>query len=161
MEIYIPNEKHEHLIFLDCEYDYENMRQLSAIKFKKSAHGYELLGSINRFIKDREKISSFFTDFTAISPQFLNQQGVALEDVKHDFYDFAPFGSATLIISHNLGTDNHILFKNGINLDLFDTFCTFQHARKQYPDLERYNVESLAMMQGWYISSPHDSYHDA
>lgn len=157
----MPNENHKHLIFLDCEYDYENMRQLSAIRFDKSEHGYELIGSINRFIKDKENPSYFFTRFTAISPQFLEEQGNSLAEVKEEFYSFAEKGKDTLLILHNLKCDKNVLFKNGINVDEFDTFCTFQNAKEKYKNLEGYSVEYLAELQGWFISSPHDSYHDA
>ena len=53
MKIEVRNEKHENLLFIDCEYDKENIKQFAAILFRKSENNlYELRGSLNMYIKD-------------------------------------------------------------------------------------------------------------
>ena len=124
MKIEIKNESHKHILFLDCEYDRENLKQIAGILFKKKGELYELLGSNNIYIKDNEKLDRFFVDFTAITPQFLNTYGVKLSEAKEEFRRFIQDKEDLLIVSHNLKVDSNILFKNGFDLSPYDHYCT-------------------------------------
>ena len=161
MKIEVRNEKHENLLFIDCEYDKENIKQFAAILFRKSENNlYELRGSLNMYIKDDTVLDPFFIKFTGITKDFLNKYGIKLTDAHNKFNGFIQGLHNILIISHNLKGDEHILFKNGFDLSRFDAYCTWNNAHK-IPKQEYFNLESLANDQGWFISSPHDAFHDA
>lgn len=158
MKIEIKQEAHKHLFFIDCEYDRENLKQLAGVMFRKDGNLYELIGSLNFYIKDSEPLDKFFINFTAISPIFLQQYGIELAEAKKIFNDFIKNKDDLLIVSHNLKGDEHILFKNGFDLSKYNSYCTWEHSKQYY---QKQNVEFLASQQGWFLASPHDAFHDA
>lgn len=160
MKIEIQNEQHQHILFLDCEYEKNKIRQIAAILFKKSGQLYELVGSLNVYIYERnEQIQSFFADFTAISQEFLRNNGVKLNDAKTQIQYFLKDRDNILIVGHNINEDITILKKNGIDLSRWDSYCTWANS-KQF-ELPHYTLQYLSSLEGWFMASPHDAFHDA
>lgn len=160
MRVVFENEKHSHLLFIDSEWDGEQLIQFSGLLFNNLGNSiYELGGSFNLYIKN-ETVSKFFSAFTGITNQFLKEYGISYEDVKHFWKDFTYNLDNLMIIGHEIAADKKILWKNGINIDNFDFYCTYHSAKRLYPELKKYSVKSLAELSSWFITSEHDSYCD-
>lgn len=161
MQIFFNNETHNHLLFIDSEWDGEILIQFSGILFEKRKNNlYELISSFNFYVKEAN-ISHFFTNFTGITPNFLNKFGLEYEDLKLFWKEFTINYPDLFIIGHNIESDKYILWKNGIDLNKFETFCTYTHYKDLFPNERNYNVKDIAEKEGWFLISPHDSYCDA
>lgn len=161
MKIYINNETHKNLLFLDIENDKENLKQLSGILFARKDNLYELQGSLNLYIKDNYCLDDFFVNFTGITDHFLDEHGIYLSEAKKLFNEFLANTDDLLVVSHNLKNDNLILFKNGFDISKYDNYCTWMKSKELMPNNLKFNVEYLAANEGWYLPSPHDAFHDA
>ena len=160
MKIEIQNEQHKHILFIDCEYEQNKVRQIACILFKRNNFLYELLGSLNIYIyEDKSFIQSFFSDFTAITQDFLQKNGVKLADAKTQLQFFLKDKDDLLIVGHNIKEDIFILKNNGVDLEKYEHYCTWTVSKKSI--LPHYSLQYLASLEGWYISSPHDAFHDA
>lgn len=161
MKIYIPNEEHLYILFLDIENDKDKLKQLGGILFKKINNLYELQGSINLYIKDKKEPSKFFTKFTGITNSFLQENGMYEFEAANVFKEFLEPTINLLIVGHGLKTDKDLLKQNHFDIEQYEHYCTWEHSKKLLPNNEKYNVQYLSQQQGWFLSSPHDAYHDA
>lgn len=161
MQVVFKNEEHNHLLFIDSEWDGEILIQFSGVLFEKREKSlYELVSSFNLYVKE-PIISHFFTDFTGITPYFLNKFGLEYENLKLFWKEFITNYPDLFIIGHNINSDKKVLWKNGIDISGFETFCTYQNYKKIFPNEKKYDIDSIAQKEGWFLLSPHDSYFDA
>lgn len=131
MKIEFLGEKHKTLLFIDIEYDREHLKQIGCLLFNKQRHSlYELVGSFNFYIKDKNKVDPFFTYITGISADFLNQYGCPIQEVKENFKAFLENRKDILVIGHGVHDDLNILFKNGIDITKYDQYCTLTNAKQ-------------------------------
>lgn len=164
MRLLIPNTTHQNLIFFDCEFDQCNLVQFSAFWLTKEEDHYKTMGSINLYVKG-QKLSSFFVDFTSIGYNFLEKHGIEKENaaaVIEDFMNIVKRNSDDILfISHGISQDINVLHTLGVDIDEYDTYCTYNHAKALYAMKSGYDVQSLAAAGGFFSPSCHDSFYDA
>lgn len=162
MKIIFEQEEHDTLFFIDAEYEFERVIQFSGIIFTKIKTGvYDLMGSFNLYINDNGGLSNFTQAFTGISPNFIASYGIPYPDLNHFWRDLISNYRDILIVAHNMKGDCNVLFKNGVNLDKFDHYDTYNMAKKYWPNEISFKVFDLAAAQGYFSYSPHDSFSDA
>ena len=137
------NEAHPYLVFLDIEFNNRELVQFSALLFKWiDDETYQLVRSMNQYVTT--KVCYPFMDYTAITNNFLAENGIPLKDlvllVEEDFLEGVPLSDVE-IISHGLKNDRLVLMDNNINLSNYrehgtgklipiDGYCTFLNAKK-------------------------------
>ena len=142
MVIKCYNEKHLWLLFIDTEFDQQQLVQFSGALFKRiDDDTYQLAATINQYITT--SVSMYFQDYTKITQDFLVANGIPLESLKDLI-----FGEVlknvdmkdVMIISHGLKNDRLVLKDNGINFNSYedidgkikpvDGYCTFNNAKR-------------------------------
>ena len=158
--LYISNENHDNLLFLDCEFDKEELIQLAIFHFKKEKDNlYKLQSDINVYIK-RKEVSYYCRTITNITSNFLENYGIDIENAKEIFNDyFKNIKGSILIIGHGIKQDINIIQKFGIILPEYDSFCTYTSAKVLFQDT-KLSLEELSAATGFYLNS-HDAHSDA
>ena len=171
MIIYIPNEEHENLLFVDTEFSgpTREVVQAALINFKKlkdrenRENLYFLSGSLNLY--KNIKVTTGFENYTNIKQGFLGNHGVDPEDFVDTVNNFIESYNLntcnTLIISHGQHQDVELLLEEGCNLLFVDRYDTFQQAKIVLEISSGLSLEALASSAGYFPSSNHDAYQDA
>lgn len=168
MIIYIPEEKHDSLLFVDTEFSgsERELIQASLIHFqrlKKQEPLYYFSSSLNIY-KDT-KVTVGFENYTNIKQGFLGNYGLKPEDFAARLNQFVIDNKLnscnTLLIGHGLPQDHELLLKEGCNLMLVDTYDTFQEAKRILEIKTGLSLESLSATSGYFTSTQHDAYQDA
>ena len=168
MIIYIPEEEHENLLFVDTEFSgsERELIQVAMINFKKlndAENLYFFSNSLNIY-KDT-KVTVGFENYTNIKQGFLGNHGLKPEEfVKrlHMFVDANNLNDCnTLLIGHGLKQDHELLLKEGCNLMFVDKYDTFESAKAILEINTGLSLEALAVSAGYFIASQHDAYQDA
>jgi hypothetical protein len=164
MLLYIPNEKHEHLLFFDTEFDNQRLVQVSIIHYQRimveGVAAYLLEGSINVYI-DRN-VSEFFINHTGITPDYLKKEGVSQKQARDEINRFiwALNNKHTLLISHGVHQDTLILEAAGINIHYMERYCTHNNAKRILQRDKHLKLIDICNESGYYTDS-HDAYTDA
>lgn len=172
MVIKCYNEKHLWLLFIDIEFDQQQLVQFSGALFKRiDDETYQLAATINQYITT--SVSMYFQDYTKITQDFLATSGIPLESLKDLI-----FGEVLknvdmkdiMVISHGLKNDRLVLKDNGINFNCYedtdgktkpvDGYCTFNNAKRILERDKKLKLEDLAEEAGYYLSCAHNAYHD-
>lgn len=162
MEIIFKGEKHKTLMFIDTEFEGERIIQFSGLVFiYKQPNIYELNSSFNLYLNDHIELSKFTTDFTGISNDFIEKYGIDDKYLNRFWKEITSNYEDIMIIGHDMHNDLHVLFKNGVNIDQYDYYDTYQKAKHYWTKEESYTVQALAGAQGFFLYSPHDSFSDA
>lgn len=168
MIIYIPEEKHDSLLFVDTEFSgpERELIQAALIHFQrlnKEEPLYYFSSSLNIY-KDT-KVTVGFENYTNIKQGFLGNYGLKSEDFAARLKQFVSENKLnscnTLLIGHGLPQDHELLLKEGCNLMLVDTYDTFQEAKRILEIKTGLSLESLAATSGYFTSMQHDAYQDA
>ena len=168
MIIYIPEEEHENLLFVDTEFSgsERELIQVAMINFKKlndAENLYFFSNSLNIY-KDT-KVTVGFENYTNIKQGFLGNYGLKPEEfIKklHMFVDTNNLNNCnTLLIGHGLRQDHELLLKEGCNLMFVDKYDTFESAKAILEINTGLSLDALAASAGYFTASQHDAYQDA
>lgn len=166
------NDKHKYLLFIDIEFDMKKLVQFAGLLFKRIDEDgtYQLMRSYNAYVNT--KICYPFKEYTRITNNWLEDNGVPLEDIKifimEDLLnDVDPHDLE--IISHGLKNDRLILQENGINLSNYleggvrkpiDGYCTCNNARRILKRTTHLTLEELAEESGFFLYAAHNAFND-
>lgn len=168
MIIYIPNEDHENLLFVDTEFSGRgrDLVQVALINFKKELSQpnlYYLSTSLNLY-KDI-KVTESFENYTNIKQGFLGNNGVKPKEFIERLNSFIGAEGLdscnTLLIGHGVKQDHELLIKEGCNLLFVDTYDTFSKAKSILEIESGLSLEALSVQSGYFPTSNHDAYQDA
>ena len=167
------NEKHPYILFIDIEFNNQTLVQFAGLLFKKiDDECYQLYRSCNQYVTT--KVCYPFMDYTAITNNFLDENGIPLKDlielIFNDFLADIDFDDLE-IISHGLKNDRLILNANGINLSNYvaqpskkvkpiDGYCTFNNAKRILKRVGHLTVADLCRESGYYLHNAHNAFND-
>lgn len=173
MVIKCYNERHPYLLFMDIEFDNNHLIQFAGLLFKliDDDGTYQLNGSFNQYVCAR--VGFPFMDYTGISNNFLEENGVPLNSLKvllmDDFLGNVP-KKDLMIISHGLRNDRLVLTRNGINLSQYadengitrpiDGYCTFNNAKRILNRNDHVGAADLGAQFGYYLHNAHNAFND-
>ena len=161
------NDNHNYLLFIDLEFNNQNLVQFAGLLFNKiDAETYQLSRSLNTYIS--QTVCYPFMEYTSITNNFLTENGIPFDDARelimHDFLKDVPLNELE-IISHGLKNDRLVLFNSNINLSTYehkpiDGYCTYNNARRILKRAEHLTLTDLAEEAGYYLHSAHNAYND-
>lgn len=168
------NEKHEHLVVIDLEFNNRDLVQFAGLLFKRIDDDgtYQLMRSCNQYITT--KVCFPFMEYTSITNSFLELNGISLNDMRSiifdDFLCDVDLGSM-LVIAHGLKNDRLILSENGINLNNttdakgrhipIDGYCTFNNSKRILGRDNHLTAADIANECGYYLHHAHNAFNDA
>lgn len=164
MNIYVSNEKSHELVFIDTEFDEQRLVQVAMIYYTKvkdcgDVTLYTIKGSCNIYIHN--KISYFFTNYTGITPNFLEKYGVEEEEAIKLLNKFvSEFCECTLLIAHGAKQDLMLLRNLGIALKNHNVYCTYNQGKRILKRDNKMKLTDLCLESGNYITSCHDAFID-
>jgi hypothetical protein len=169
MNIYLRNTTKKYVLVFDIEFDHQTLIQFSGLLFERIGEDiYQLSRSANSYAT--KKLSYPFMQYTGIYQKYLDENSITKEDliqlIEDDFLKDVP-RDELLLVSHGLKSDQTILQMNFVNF-IFDSitlqkiegYCTAENARKILKRNSELTLEDLSNECGYYISQPHDAYHD-
>lgn len=175
MVIKCYNENHPYILFIDLEFftnkkggeTHNHLVQFAGLLFKWiDTDTYQLMRSCNEYVTD--KVCYPFAEYTAITTNFLTENGVPLRDmilsIQEDFLGDIPLNEL-LVVSHGLKNDRLVLIANRLNLNTYndkpiDGYCTFENARKILKRKEELTLSDIATECGYYLHHAHNAYND-
>lgn len=170
------NENHPYLLFIDLEFfnkweehtSVNRLVQFTGLLFQWiDDDTYQLMRSCNEYVTD--KVCYPFVEYTAITTNFLAENGIPLQDmissIYEDFLKDVPLNEI-LVISHGLKNDRLVMLENGLNLSNYndkpiDGYCTFENARKILDRKDNLTLADIAAECGYYLHHAHNAYNDA
>ena len=165
------NEEHPYLLFIDVEFDSNMLVQFAGLLFKwVDKETYQLMKSYNGYVS--RSVCYPFMEYTSITNNFLQENGVPLKDLISYLYDDFLFNiplDRLEVISHGLKNDRLILLKNGINLSYYtkldkqykiDGYCTFVNAKRILQRQEHLKLSDLCEECGYYLHNAHNAFSD-
>lgn len=159
MILYLKNIEAPYICVFDIEHDKGKLIQFAGIMFKRVGNFlYQICRSINIYIK-RDSLSDFITNLSGIDINFLNNNGVTIEDFKDKFNSFINVNNDILFVSHGIHQDSMVLKENGISIDDFPHLCTYKLAKRTNDS--GYSLSSLSEKYGLPVSIAHNAYEDA
>lgn len=164
MLLYIPNEKHKNLVFFDTEFNDRKLIQISMIIYEnflvENVPVYLLKGSINLYIKN--EINYFFTNYTGITRDFLDNNAISEEDAADKINRFLIDHNCkeTLFIAHGVKQDMELLESMGVYLDEVERYCTYTAAKRLLGRDKNLRLIDVCNDSG-YFAEQHDAYSDA
>lgn len=157
------NENHEYILFMDIEFDQLNLVQFCGILMRRiDGNNYTVYRSLNTYV--RQYVSYYFTKFTGITNEFLEHNGVPLDQVQKQINEDLLEGVAPQdleIVSHGVNGDLHILSENNIIIPHDITFCTFEKAKSILHRHRGLTLEDLCYEASVYPTLEHNAYIDA
>lgn len=163
------NENHNYLLFIDLEFNNQDLVQFSGLLFTRIDNDtYQLAKSYTVYIT--QQVCYPFAEYTSITTNFLTENGITLADAKlgieEDFLGDVPLNEL-LIISHGLKNDRIVLDKADININRYgeddhpvDGYCTFTNARRILERINHLTLNDLAEESGYYLHNAHNAYND-
>ena len=161
-------ETHEHILFMDLEFNGQELVQFSGLLFVQiEPETYQLMSSINQYITT--KVCYPFMEYTNITNTFLEENGIPLKDfvgiLQEEFLGDVDL-NGLLVVSHGLKNDRGVLSNAGINLiscgdKPIDGYCTFNNARRILNRANQLKLDDLAYEAGYYLHNAHNAYGDA
>ena len=174
MVIKCYNEHHQYLLFIDLEFDDRELIQFAALLFVRiEDEVYQLARSFNQYHNPDEKVGYHFAEYTGITQNFLQENGIPLSDLQQNITDVllkdVPLNQLELI-SHGLKNDRMVLQENGINLSTYtdaegkmkpiDGYCTYNNSRRILDRKTQLKEGDLAEEAGYYIHNAHNAVND-
>lgn len=161
------NEKHQYLLFVDLEFNNRDLVQFAGLLFKWiDNETYQLMRSCNVYIS--QKVCYPFAEYTAITNNFLEENGIPLADAKELIKEFLENINIDdmCIIGHGLKNDRLVLVENGIEFthkttgEPIDGYCTFNNAKRILGRVNHLTLADLAEECGYYLHAAHNAYND-
>lgn len=156
------NESHEYILFIDTEFDQQELIQFCGLLFRRvDEHNYVPYRSLNTYIQ--KPVTTMFTRYTNITSNFLEHNGVSLDDLRWQIEEnlYRGINKDVLLVSHGLHSDLTVLRNNGISLPHAAEFCTFEKGKHILHRLTRLSLEDLAKEASIYPAIEHNAYLDA
>lgn len=156
------NVSNEYILFLDTEFDQQELIQFSGLLFRRISEGnYAPYRSLNVYIQ--KPVTLVFTRYTGLSTNFLEHNGVTLTDAKWQLEEclLKNVGHDIMLVGHGLHSDLTVLQHNGINIIHAAEFCTFEKAKHILNRLTQLSLEDLAKEASIYPAMEHNAYLDA
>lgn len=155
------NTEEEYLLFLDIEFNNLELVQYAGLLFKRIENEtYQLMRSCNIYITTQ--VCYPFANYTAITNNFLKENGMPLESAQdliyNDFLKNIPLNQM-LLISHGLKNDRIVLDKAGLNTNS-KGYCTFVNARRILERQDNLSLEAIATEAGYYLHHAHNAFND-
>jgi hypothetical protein len=164
MVLFFPKETHQSLVFLDTEFNDRKLIQVAMITYERmiidTIPVYVLKGSVNIYINN--EINYFFTRYTGINYDFLQQHGIPETDaaeVLNGFLDGLR-DENTLYIAHGIKQDLELLQNMGIDLGTSERYCTYNNSKTLLGRDKNLKLIDVCNESGYY-SDQHDAYTDA
>ena len=173
MIIHAYNENHPYLLFIDLEFFNEkgesnhHLVQFAGLLFKRiDTDTYQLMRSCNEYVTD--KVCYPFAEYTAITNNFLSENGVPLKDmvasIEEDFLANIKLDDI-LLISHGLKNDRIVLNNAGLSFlkedgTPIDGYCTFTNARRILGKADQLTLNDICQEAGYYLHNAHNAYND-
>ena len=161
------NEKHQYLLFVDLEFNNRDLVQFAGLLFTWiDDDTYQLMRSCNVYIS--QKVCYPFAEYTSITNNFLEENGVPIADAKElikEFLDGVDLDDLC-IVGHGLKNDRLVLVENGIefthktNGQPIDGYCTFNNAKRILDRANHLTLADLAEECGYYLHAAHNAYND-
>lgn len=159
--LYLKDTHHDNLLFLDSEFDCGKLVQLAIFHFVKVENCiYKLNSDFNIYIK-HNKIGKYCYEITGITPSFLNTYGVEPKQSRELIQlFFNELKGSIMIIGHGIKQDIKVIKEFGIELPDYQSYCTYNAAKRIYGADSKLSLASLANQAGLYTEC-HDAHYDA
>lgn len=164
MLLYIPNENHRNLIFLDTEFNDRNLIQVSMIIYESymvhDVSCYLLKGSLNLYINN--EINTFFTRYTGITQDFLDKHGIPQDQAAEVIQEFIKDCTLadSMFIAHGIKQDMTLIQSIGVNFGSAERYCTYNNAKRLLNRDKNLRLIDVCNESG-YFAEQHDAYSDA
>lgn len=160
--------KADHVMIFDAEYNEGDLIQFSAILFRKIEKDiFQIEKSFTLYVKIEGKINSFIKDFTGITDEFLEKNGIPLHRAREEIYNFMDVKDGKLIVvSHGIYNDRQTLLNNDIDLysdrngNDIEGICTYTAAKRLLKRDKRLTLTDIAAESGIYLSNGHNAFDD-
>ena len=165
MRIQFKNVPQNKIVFFDIEYDRTNLVQLACLIFTQTEEQdiYELNTSFNMYIKGVQPVTHFFSGYTGITNDFLDEYGLNIEDAK-DVLDSTLsnlLDEETLVVSHGVANDIYILNENDIRIyNKCKPYCTYTKAKQLLKRDCQLRLSDIAAEGQYCIFNEHNAYAD-
>lgn len=162
MIVYFHKVNKPYVMVIDVEHDQGRLIQFAAVLFKRvGKYLYQVCKSINFYVKQKH-ISPFIKDYININEEFLEECGVTLQEGKELFNDFVEGIAADdlMVVSHGIHQDDLVLFKNGINIGMYEHWCTYNMSKWVLERNNNITLEEVAQEFGYAIINKHNAYAD-
>lgn len=168
MILYIPEDEHKKLLFLDTEFsgDQRSLVQAALLvmeAIEDAPRHFYLTASFNAY--SNIPVSAGFEAYTNIKQGFLGNHGVTpleMEKLLAEFIDQHDLNTCeTLAIGHGLRQDLEILGRAKCNLLEVDKYDTFVMAKRLLERESQVGLSDLVMESGIFYGGVHDAYMDA
>lgn len=165
MQLHLPlNPQIKNIILFDIEYDMDNLVQIAILTLKRTNYNtFKLNRSINQYVKQPQPLNTFFTRYTGITDQFLNDNGVPLSIVQELIQELLSETGVddTVVISHGLKNDLLVLNKNQVPLTKCKYhYCTYNKAKSLLHRKDHLTLGEIAAESGYYLFNAHNAYAD-
>lgn len=154
------NENHAYILFLDTEFDHQELVQFAGILFRRvDENNYTPYRSLNVYIQT--PVTAAFTRYTSLSTPFLTSNGVTLDDARWQIEDcLLADVNDLLLVSHGLHSDLAVLHANNINIKHGAEYCTFEKAKVILGRKTQLSLEDLAREAVIYPVLEHNAFVD-
>lgn len=164
MVMNFQNIKRKHILVMDLEFDQMDLLQAAGFVFTmvdEKIFTYQLKSSFNFYIK-RDKVGKYTEKYTGINPQFLNDNGIDLEDFIEQFNEMMSEIDLddTVFVSHGAKNDRSVLKHSGIDKLPSHSFCTYKNATKILQRENRLSLSEVAKDAGYILFNKHDAFQD-
>ncbi len=145
----------------DLEWTQHNRKhyiiEIGALKYRNG----EIVDRFDRLLQCPYKLTYIVKEMTGLTENILNEHG---EDREKVLLEFLLFIENTIVVAHDVQNDINALkteyHRLGLNLKT-RSLCTFKLSQKSFPEIEKYNLQSVAEYIGLNYSGMHRAYDDA
>ena len=164
MRLQIPNITTENIIIFDIEYDGPSLVQLAfLILYRREPNIFEVLKSVNIYLRQNHPVNYFFTKYTNITNAFLSDEGIDLSVARslvNDCLLNINTNSCT-VVSHGVKNDLELLAAHGIDfISLPEHYCTYTAAKRLLNRKKDLKLQNIAEDSGYYMFNAHNAYSD-
>lgn len=168
MIVYIPDDQHRKLLFLDTEFSGNNRDLVQAAllvleRVENDSRLFYLTASLNAYVNI--PVTEGFEIYTNIKQGFLANNGISpieMEILLNEFIDRYNLDNCdTLVIAHGLEQDLDVLNRAGCQLLKVNKYDTFLKAKQILGRNNSVSLPDIVKEAGILIGGNHDAYTDA
>lgn len=163
MIYYMRGMEKPYIMAIDVEYDKDKIIQLGSILLKNIGGClYQPCRSLNVYIA-QTNICQFIQDYTNITKEFMKEYGDSLEEAQSKWSAYID-GLKTedvLVVSHGINQDSIIMRSNGFDIDCFEHWCTYNHAKWVFKRQNNVGLADILQESGLIPVGEHNAYGDA
>lgn len=170
MIVLFKNIKQNSVMVFDAEYNQGDLIQFSGILFRKIEKDiFQIEKSLTIYVKlESGHINPFIREYTGITDEYLQKNGVKLRDAQKAIYDLIDVGEEELlVVSHGIYNDRQTLLNNGIdlyvdkNLRDIQGLCTYNASKRLLERETKLSLSDIAAEAGTYLTGCHNAFQDA